>query len=169
MVRLLAHIAHIALLAALVMPVPAAAVEYAGRIVGVIDGDTVDLLTSAKTLYRIRLSGIDAPEKGQPFGQVAKQALSNLVFNRQVVVAGEKKDRYGRLVGKVLVAGLDANLQMVRRGLAWHFKKYEQEQSPEDRQRYSDAERDARAAHRGLWSDARPAAPWDFRAQRHRE
>jgi endonuclease YncB( thermonuclease family) len=159
-------LAHIALLATLVLPAPAAAAEYAGRIVGVIDGDTVELLTSTRELHRVRLSGIDAPESRQPFGQVAKQALSSLVFNRQVLVSTEKKDRNGRLVGKVLVAGQDANLQMVRRGYAWHFKRYEREQSPEDRRRYSAAEQEARAAHRGLWSDVRPVAPWDFRARR---
>ena len=140
--------------------------DYAGRIVGVIDGDTVDLLTDAKVLIRVRLSGIDAPEKKQAFGNVSKKALSDLAFDRRVVVVASKHDRYGRLIGKVMVAGVDANLQMVQLGLAWHFKKYEKEQAFEDRQRYADAELKARARHAGLWTDKDPIAPWDFRHQK---
>lgn len=137
--------------------------DYAGRIVGVIDGDTVDLLTDAKVLIRVRLSGIDAPEKKQAFGNVSKKALSDLAFDRRVVVVASKHDRFGRLIGKVMVAGVDANLQMVQFGLAWHFKKYEKEQAFEDRQRYAEAELKARARHVGLWTDKDPIAPWDFR------
>jgi len=137
--------------------------DYAGRIVGVIDGDTVDLLTDAKVLIRVRLSGIDAPERKQAFGNVSKKALSDFAFDRRVVVVASRHDRYGRLIGKVMVSGVDANLQMVRFGLAWHFKKYEKEQAFEDRQRYADAELKARARHVGLWTDKEPVAPWDFR------
>lgn len=140
--------------------------DFAGRIVGVVDGDTVDLLSPSKEVHRIRLAGIDAPEKGQPFGAPAKRALSDLVFNRQVVVSVSKHDRYGRLVGKVLVAGVDANLQMVRNGFAWHYKKYAREQSRDDQERYAAAEVSARFARQGLWADAHPVAPWDFRDSR---
>lgn len=142
------------------------AADYAGRIVGVVDGDTVDLLSLSKELHRIRLAGIDAPEKSQPFGSVAKRALSDLVFDRQVVVLVGKSDRYGRLVGKVLVAGTDANLQMVRNGFAWHYKTFAREQSPDDRERYAAAEVAARFGRQGLWVDAHPIAPWDFRDSR---
>lgn len=142
------------------------AADYAGRIVGVVDGDTVDLLSLSKELHRIRLAGIDAPERGQPFGAVAKRALSDLVFDRQVVVSASKQDRYGRLVGKILVAGTDANLQMVRNGFAWHYKKYAREQSSDDRERYAAAEVAARFGRQGLWGDADPVAPWDFRDTR---
>jgi endonuclease YncB( thermonuclease family) len=145
---------------------PLVQADEAGRVVGVLDGDTVDLLTPAKTLIRIRLSGIDAPEKKQPFGNVAKKALSDLAFNREAVVSGNKKDRYGRLVGKVTVAGTDVNLRIVQLGLAWHYKKYEREQPAEDRQRYSDAEAQARGRHVGLWADKEPTPPWEFRAER---
>ncbi len=146
------------------------AADYAGRIVGVVDGDTVDLLSPSKELHRIRLAGIDAPEKGQPFGAVAKRALSDLVFNRQVVVSAGKSDRYGRLVGKIVVGGTDANLQMVRIGFAWHYKKYAQEQSEEDRERYAAAEVAARFGRQGLWADAHPIAPWEYRdSHRHRQ
>jgi endonuclease YncB( thermonuclease family) len=161
----LAVFALFALLAA--APLTAWAHEFAGRIVGVIDGDTVDLVTASKDLIRVRLSGIDAPEKGQPFGQAAKKTLSDLVYDRDALVAGTKRDRYGRLVGKVVVAGNDANLQMVASGLAWHFKRYEREQPEADRVAYANAEVTARAGHLGLWSDRNPVAPWDYRAPKH--
>lgn len=140
--------------------------DYVGRIVGVMDGDTVDLLTDSKELIRVRLSGIDAPEKKQAFGNVAKKALSDLTFNRRVVIAGHKRDRWRRLVGKVMVSGTDANLQMVKRGLAWHYKKYQKEQPLDDRQLYADAELAAKAKHLGLWADKEPMPPWEFRPSR---
>ena len=140
--------------------------DETGRIVGVIDGDTVDLLTDAKVLIRVRLSGIDAPEKKQAFGSVAKQALSELAFNRTVLITGEKKDRNGRLIGKITVAGTDVNLRMVQLGYAWHFKKYEREQPPDDRLRYAKAELTARSQRIGLWVDKEPVAPWEFRSSR---
>ena len=140
--------------------------DYVGRIVGVMDGDTVDLLTDSKELIRVRLSGIDAPEKKQPFGNVAKQALSDLTFDRRVVIKGYKRDRWGRLIGKVTASGVDANLQMVKRGLAWHYKKYQKEQPLEDRQIYAEAELAAKAKRLGLWSENEPVSPWDFRANK---
>lgn len=154
------------LLALLLLQEPARAESISGRVVGVVDGDTLDVLTPAKELVRIRLVGIDAPEKGQAFGQVAKKALSDLAFDRWVTVETGKRDRYDRRVGKVLVGGTDINLEMAARGFAWHFKRYQKEQSPADQQLYDQAERAARGAHRGLWADREPVAPWDFRAQR---
>lgn len=140
--------------------------DQGGRVVGVIDGDTVDLLTDAQVLIRVRLSGIDAPERKQASGSVAKQALSNLAFNRAALVTGEKKDRYGRLLGKIAVAGVDVNLRMVQLGYAWHFKTYEREQLPDDRLRYAQAELMARGQRVGLWADREQLAPWEFRASR---
>lgn len=101
-----------------------------------------------------------------PFGQRSKQYLSDLVYGKRAVVEGEKNDRYGRLVGKVLVNGLDANLAQIQAGMAWHYKLYQREQSEKDRQTYSAAEDAARAPHIGLWTDAAPQAPWDFRHTR---
>jgi endonuclease YncB( thermonuclease family) len=137
--------------------------ELEGRVVGVMDGDTIDLLTDNKELVRVRLSGIDAPEKRQPFGQAAKGELSDLAYNRRATVDWAKKDRYGRVIGKLFVSGRDANLQMVQRGLAWHYKTYQKEQPLQDRQAYARAEDDARVRHLGLWIDKEPTAPWDFR------
>lgn len=96
---------------------------------GVPDGDTITVLDADKVQHKIRLAGIDAQEKKQPFGQRSKESLSDLVFSKAVTVDTNKRDRYGREVGKVLVNGLDANLVQVQRGFAWHYKAYEREQS----------------------------------------
>lgn len=134
-----------------------------GRVVGITDGDTITVLDGQQTQHKVRLMGIDCPEKAQPFGQNAKESLSDIVFGRTVNVEWQKLDRYGRIVGKVLVSGQDANLEQVGRGLAWHYKKYDREQEPLDRSTYSQAEIDARMSNRGLWSDPEPIPPWDWR------
>ncbi len=85
------------------------------------------------------------------------------MFAKTVTVDTDKKDRYGREVGKVLVNGMDANLEQVQRGFEWHYKAYEREQSANDRKLYDFAESEAKAAKRGFWSDAGPTPPWDYR------
>lgn len=134
-----------------------------GRVVGIADGDTVTILDASKSQHKIRLQGIDAPESRQAFGSKSKQHLSDLVFNKEVSVEWEKRDRYGRVLGKIWVGGRDACLAQVQAGMAWHYKYYQDEQSPEDRRLYAETEREARAARRGLWSDHDPMPPWDFR------
>ncbi|MDM7950091.1 thermonuclease family protein [Hydrogenophaga sp.] len=134
-----------------------------GRVVGVADGDTVTIVDADRVQHKVRLAGIDAPERAQAFGNRSKESLSELVFSKTVTVETDKQDRYGRSVGKVLIDGKDANLVQVERGFAWHYKAYESEQSPSDRMLYDLAEREARTARRGLWRDADPVAPWDFR------
>ena len=137
-----------------------------GQVVGVSDGDTVTVLDGNKMTHKIRLSGIDAPEKTQPFGNRSKQSLSEMVFAKTVTVETDKKDRYGREVGKILVGSIDANLHQVQLGMAWHYKAYEHEQSPNDRKLYDAAENEARAGRRGLWVDSAPVAPWDYRKEK---
>jgi endonuclease YncB( thermonuclease family) len=134
-----------------------------GRVVGVTDGDTVTVLDTSNIQHKIRLAGIDAPEKKQAFGQRSKQSLSDIVFNKTVQVETTKKDRYGREIGKILVNGLDVNLEQVKRGFAWHYKAYQREQSANDRSLYELAETKARTAKLGLWSDIEPVPPWGFR------
>jgi endonuclease YncB( thermonuclease family) len=134
-----------------------------GRVVGVADGDTLTVLDASKQQHKIRLDGIDAPEKAQPFGDRSKQSLSDLAFNRDVQVQTHKRDRYGRVVGKVLHDGADLNLIQINRGMAWHYKAYAGEQTPEDRMRYAAAEEIARREKRGLWRDKEPTPPWDWR------
>ena len=160
----------------LLFPLSASAETFAGTVVAVSDGDTITVLDAAKTQHKVRLSGIDAPEKSQPFGNKAKEALSGLVFRKAVLVEWHKRDRYGRLIGKVMVSPpdaacqkqdcpktLDVSLTLVTAGLAWHYKRFEKEQSQEDRTRYAFAEQEARARKAGLWRDPSPVPPWDWR------
>jgi len=134
-----------------------------GRVVGVADGDTITVLDANRQQHKIRLSGIDAPEKAQPFGDRSKQSLSALVFDKQVAVEWNKRDRYGRTVGKVLVNGVDANLSQIKAGMAWWYRDYAKEQSAADRRLYEQTELQAQAQRLGLWADKNPTPPWDFR------
>ncbi len=124
------------------------------------------LLDADKKQHRVRLDGIDAPESGQPFGNRSKQSLSDLAYGRDAQAYCPKVDRYGRRVCKVLVDGVDVGLEQIRRGMAWHFKRYKREQSDRNRLAYAAAENEAWAERRGLWADADPVAPWDWRAMR---
>ena len=134
-----------------------------GRVVRISEGDTLVVLDANNSQHKIRLTGIDAPEKGQAFSTKSKEHLSDSVAGRFVVVEYDKRDRYQRILGKVLLSGQDMNLEQVKAGLAWHYKKYQDEQTTADRVKYSDAEREARMAKRGLWHDANPMPPWDYR------
>jgi endonuclease YncB( thermonuclease family) len=134
-----------------------------GKVVGVHDGDTATVLDANKTQYKFRFNGIDAPELKMDFGQKAKQHLSDLIFGKEVTVVYNKVDKYGRFVGTIFVGGVNANLEQIRAGLAWHYKKYAGEQSEADRKTYSDAEAKAREAKLGFWSMPNPTAPWDYR------
>jgi endonuclease YncB( thermonuclease family) len=134
-----------------------------GRVVGIMDGDTIKVLVASNTEYKIRLAGIDAPEKKQAFGQASKKSLSDLLFEKEVKVDWGKRDRYGRTVGKVIVNGVDANLEQVKRGMAWFYKKYQNELSLQDRLDYLHDQEAAEKERIGLWADNNPIAPWDFR------
>lgn len=134
-----------------------------GEVVALSDGDTVTVLDSAKTQNKVRLAGIDAPEKRQAFGERAKQNLAAMVFRKQVTVEWHKTDRYGRIVGKVLVERTDTGLAQLRAGMGWHYEQYAREQTPDDRAAYAAAEEVARESHVGLWSQREPVPPWDFR------
>jgi endonuclease YncB( thermonuclease family) len=134
-----------------------------GTIVGISDGDTATLLDANQRQYKIRLTGIDAPEKKMPFGQRSKEHLSDLIFSRDVQVETEKLDRYGRTLGKILFDRKDINLAMINAGLAWHYKKYQNDQSRSDRLLYAHAEDQARKQRIGLWRDPNPTPPWEWR------
>ena len=145
--------------------------------VAVADGDTITVLDEARTQHKIRLAGIDAPEKGQAFGQRSKESLSRQVSGRLARVEWIKQDRYGRKVGKVWVADatcamsscpttVDANLAQVTVGMAWWYREYAREQTAEDRGRYEFAETECRSRKVGLWSDPSPTPPWEWRRLR---
>lgn len=134
-----------------------------GKVVGVSDGDTISLLDATKAQHKIRLVGIDAPEKTQPFGQTSKRNLSDMIFGKEVHVEWSKKDRYQRTLGKVMLDGQDICLEQIKRGMAWHYKKYQREQSLDDQRLYSEAEAKARTSKLGLWMDPDPIEPSAFR------
>jgi endonuclease YncB( thermonuclease family) len=143
-----------------------------GKVIKVTDGDTVDILDANFTKHHVRLNGIDAPEKDQPFGRRAQQKLSEFVFGKEVDFDWVKTDHRDRPVGVVFVAPIgcstcdktvDAGFEVVKAGLAWHYKEYQRNQTPEDRVKYAEAEDWARAAQTGLWIDPNPVPPWEWR------
>ena len=154
----------LALVAWLLMVAPTAyAAEIHGTVIKVYDGDTITVLDAARRQHKIRLSGIDAPELKQAFGRASRQHLADQVAGRTVVIEWSKRDKYNRIVGKILLDGRDINISQIEAGLAWHYKKYASEQSAVDRERYAWAETRARAAQSGLWRDKRPLPPWEYR------
>jgi endonuclease YncB( thermonuclease family) len=134
-----------------------------GLVVGVADGDTITVLDQQKNTYKIRLQGIDAPEKKQAFGEKSKQSLHDLVHGKQVRIEYDKEDKYGRIVGKITLDDLDICLQQLVLGMAWHYRKYQNEQSVADRVVYNDAELKSKSLKLGLWADETPMPPWEFR------
>ena len=134
---------------------------FVGRVVGVHDGDTITVLTDEKESVKVRLDGIDAPESKQPFGIRAKEALSGLVFGKTVVVRARTTDRYGRTVGRIVVNGIDINVELVRLGMSWWYRAY----AARDKTLEA-AEAEARSARRGLWSEREPVPPWEWRKNR---
>ena len=132
------------------------------KVVKVTDGDTVHVLDQANTRHKIRLGGIDAPEKKQIYGDKSTQNLTNLIAGKNVEVEYSKRCRYGRIIGKLIKDGQDINLLQIKQGYAWHYKYYQKDQSKLDRMLYSSAEIEARKKTLGLWSV--PAVPpWEFR------
>jgi len=147
----------------LLLALAASAEEFSGRVVRIVDGDTVVVLDQHRVEQKVRLAGIDAPERGQAFGTRAKEQLAGLVGGKPLNVRWHKEDRYRRLVGKLMLDGQDVNLQMVRSGFAWWFRKYADEQTALDQRLYEAAEKAARSDRVGLWTDPAPMAPWDWR------
>jgi endonuclease YncB( thermonuclease family) len=148
------------------LAIPSLAKEYNGRVVGVSDGDTIKVLIAGNQTIKVRLAEIDAPEKSQAFGNQAKKAMSELVFNKNVRVVGINIDRYGRLVGRVYVGGLDVNAEMMKKGMAWSYTQYSTDP------RFPPLEKSARKSHIGIWASADPTPPWEYRhggaSQKHK-
>lgn len=121
------------------------AATLTGRVVKVTDGDTINVLDHTNSQHRIRLQGIDAPERKQAYGNASRKHLASLVAGKTVTVEWDKKDRYGRIVGFVIVDGQDMNLEQLKAGMAWFYRYYQKELSPERRRLYAQAEDEARA------------------------
>lgn len=152
----------LALLLCLAFAAMADADELRGRVVGITDGDTLTLLEGGNRQRRVRLAEIDTPERRQPYGERARQALSDLAFGKAARVAVVDTDRYGRTVGRVVAGGRDVNAEMVRRGAAWVYRQYSRD--PE----LLVLEDAARSARRGLWAlpEAERVPPWEWRSAR---
>ncbi len=121
------------------------------------------MLDASNQQHKIRLQGIDAPEKAQAFGQKSKASLSAMVYGKPVTVEWSKRDRYQRIIGVVLADGMDCNLEQVKTGMAWWYKQYKREQTVQQRADFEAAENQAREQRVGLWSDMEPVPPWEFR------
>lgn len=147
----------LALLLPLLLSAFPALADVQGRVVSVHDGDTLTVLIERRQV-RVRLTDIDAPELGQPFGTRSRQSLSGLCFGKVATLDVRGEDRYHRTLARVTCAGTDANTEQVRRGYAWAFVRYVRPDSP-----LLAIQDDARAAQRGLWQDPAPVAPWEWR------
>ena len=133
------------------------AANVSGRVVSIADGDTLTVLVDHKQV-KVRLADIDAPERKQPYGTRSRQSLAELCHQKAATVETREKDRYGRTIGYVSCAGVDANAEQVRRGMAWVYDHYAKTDSP----LYA-AQEQARSARRGLWTDGRAVPPWKWR------
>jgi endonuclease YncB( thermonuclease family) len=161
-VRLMTRLVPLVVLLAFLTPAPAAAVsEYQGEVVRILDGDTLEVLHNQHP-ERIRLSGIDCPEKGQAYGNNAKHAASDLAFGKEVTLQTHGLDKYGRTIADVLLPdGTNVNHTLVKNGWCWWYRKY----APRDTV-LEGLEKDAREGREGLWADPQPVPPWEWRRRK---
>ena len=134
--------------------------QLTGKVASIADGDTFTLLTPEKKQIKIRLHGIDCPEKNQDFGTAARQYLSDLIFEKTVKVQKVRIDRYKRTIGIVTVDGEVVNEILLQQGLAWHYKKYD------ENPKWATLEQEARKAKLKIWSVKDPVPPWEFRTKK---
>lgn len=134
--------------------------SFTGKVIKVTDGDTIVVLTKEKKQVKIRLEAIDCPESKQAFGNKAKQAVSELCFKKEVTIIKSGEDRYGRTLGFVVVGNVNVNKELLKRGLAWHYKYFNKDEE------LAELEATARKNKVGLWSESNPIAPWDFRRKK---
>ena len=140
------------------LALPTFAAAFSGLVIGVVDGDTIDVMHNGKA-ERIRLYGIDCPEKKQSYGRKAKEVTSTLAYRKIVAVMVKSHDRYGRTIGKVILPnGKSLNSELVRAGYAWWYRKY----APKDFALMI-LQKTSKESKSGLWDDAEPVAPWEFR------
>ena len=144
--------------------------DFTAKVQRVVDGDTVHVEDETGKKFKVRLTGIDAPEQNQPYGLASTYHLRGLLLNKFVLLESKPKkgkpysvDRYKRVLAKIILDGRDINLSQVFNGYAWHFKRYQKQQSPKDRELYSQAELHAEKNKLGLWGEKNPIAPWKWR------
>ncbi|HVG22939.1 MAG TPA: thermonuclease family protein [Thermoanaerobaculia bacterium] len=154
-------------LALLLTAVSLSAQELRGRVDQVYDGDTLYVRYAGRRGGDVvRVEGIDAPERHQAYGARSRESLRELVKYKQVTLIVRGHDQYGRLIALVLLDDLDVGLEQIRRGMAWHYDFFAEEQSPSARESYRDAEAEAAREERGLWTDENPTPPWAYRRAR---
>lgn len=160
----LKHLCYIWMLSALwaaslagCSPAADSSAEIRGRVVRIADGDSFTILVGNNRQQRIRLYGVDSPENGQPYSKRAKQALGEMISEKDLVIREKNKDRYGRIVALVYADGININEAMLKQGWAWHFKRYDSNRN------WDRLEKKARQAGIGLWADPTPVAPWQYR------
>ncbi len=151
--------------------VPSAALDdrlslIEGKVTLVYDGDTLSVETRDGKVYSIWLKGVDAPESKQNYGKKSRKALAEMVEGKEVSVVVHKKGQFDRYIGNVYLNGEDIGFKQIESGMAWHFKQYSYEQTPEERKKYAQAQAAAQADRRGLWEDREPIAPWAFRNEK---
>lgn len=134
-----------------------------GKVIRISDGDTVVVLDESNIQHRIRLDGIDAPEKGQPFGKKATDFVKELIAGKIVTVHWQKKDRYGRILGYVLIGEINVNKELLKNGLAWHYKFFNSDQE------LAKLERNARKLKLNIWSDKNPIEPYIWRNNKRKK
>lgn len=140
----------------LILPAAVFADEFTGTVVSIADGDTVTVLRDHEQV-KVRLAGIDAPERGQAFGTAARKYLGDQIAEKTVRVVWKERDRYGRTLGDVYIDDRWINRELVREGYAWHFTRYSRDK------RLAEADTEAREKRRGLWQEREPIAPWEYR------
>lgn len=136
---------------------PQLALSWVGKCVGVTDGDTIRVMHERRE-EKIRLFGIDCPERGQDYGSSARRFTAKMAFGKLVQVTQVSRDRYGRVVAWVEVDGQSINKELVRAGLAWWYRRY-----AKNRHELAELEAEARTNKTGLWSQKNPVPPWEFR------
>ncbi len=149
--------------------------SYKGWAVTVLEGDTVRVLDGSNRMARVRLKGIDAPERDQPYGEEARKYLASLLSGREVRVEANKSDDFGNILGQIWVEppecfdckkSVDANLALLKVGLAWWSSKFAKQQSRSERKAYEAAQEKARQEKIGLWAAPDPVPPWEWRARK---
>ena len=144
----------------LTMAFTAFAQRFPVKVVGISDGDTFTVINRDKLQLKVRVYGIDAPEKSQAYGNASKKALSSLIFGKDIEIDVQTQERWGRFVAKVYTPeGEDVTLLMLQAGMAWHYVRYDNTAV------YAKAQAEAKKARKGLWADDNPVAPWDFRSR----
>ena len=148
--------------------------DFTAKVQRVVDGDTIYVVDNFGKKFKVRLTGIDAPEKNQTYGLTSTYELTKILINKFVLLKSKPSkgnsysvDRYNRVLAKIVLDGMDVNLLQVSRGYAWHFKKYRKQQSLIDREAYSDAEFNAKKNKLGLWKEKKPIAPWNWRKMKN--